>query len=376
MKKKIITPIVVCSLVFSLLGGFAKPIESSADTQEAIASLNYSYKTVDDCVSSSDATLSKTKYGTGKQGYSFTSGTLKDSAKLYASIDGTSKRKLEWSKDESDSTTSSSGEKYYTDSFAGGASMRQPVMSAGKKNQWGKNPYFEIQVSTSGYKDINFSAYIGASKKGPKSYRVSYALNDSTTFTAVSGTAMDLTTNKTMQKISATIPAANGQKLVKIRIEVTSLTALNGANMLDTSTTDKNGKTNSMKGEVAINHISVMGSKDSSAPTATPSANSSSSSSSSGSASTSFKVKKVTLKKKKLTLKKKKSATLSVSVKVTPNTKANVKAAKKKLKWSSSNKKVATVNKKGKVTAKKKGKATITVKYSKKLKATCKITVK
>ena len=47
----------------------------------------------------------------------------------------------------------------------------------------------------------------------------------------------------------------------------------------------------------------------------------------------------------------------------------------KNVKWSTSNKKVATVSSKGKVTAKKKGNATITVKAGKK-KATCKVTVK
>lgn len=52
-----------------------------------------------------------------------------------------------------------------------------------------------------------------------------------------------------------------------------------------------------------------------------------------------------------------------------------VKGTKKKVKWSSSKKAVATVNKKGKVTAKKAGKVTITAKIGKK-KYRCKITVK
>lgn len=52
-----------------------------------------------------------------------------------------------------------------------------------------------------------------------------------------------------------------------------------------------------------------------------------------------------------------------------------VKGTKKKAKWSSSNKSVAAVNKKGKVTAKKAGKTTITAKIGKK-KYKCKITVK
>ncbi len=52
-----------------------------------------------------------------------------------------------------------------------------------------------------------------------------------------------------------------------------------------------------------------------------------------------------------------------------------LKNNKKKIKWSSSNKKVATVTKKGKVKGKKAGKATITAKVGKK-KYKCKITVK
>ena len=51
-----------------------------------------------------------------------------------------------------------------------------------------------------------------------------------------------------------------------------------------------------------------------------------------------------------------------------------VSGTKKKVKWSTSNKKVATVNSKGKVTAKKKGTATITAKVGSK-KYKCKITV-
>ena len=54
--------------------------------------------------------------------------------------------------------------------------------------------------------------------------------------------------------------------------------------------------------------------------------------------------------------------------------KLKVKNTKKKIKWSSSNKKVATVNSKGKVTAKKKGKATITAKVGGK-KYKCKVKV-
>ena len=66
----------------------------------------------------------------------------------------------------------------------------------------------------------------------------------------------------------------------------------------------------------------------------------------------------------------KKSLTLTVG----KTYKLKVKGTKKKVKWSSSNKKVASVNKKGKVTAKKAGKVTITAKIGKK-KYKCKVTV-
>jgi uncharacterized protein YjdB len=85
-------------------------------------------------------------------------------------------------------------------------------------------------------------------------------------------------------------------------------------------------------------------------------------------ASKATKSTKVTLNKKKATLKVKKTLTLKATMKPAKSTDT--------LKWSSSNKKVAKVDKFGKVTAVKKGTATITVKTSSGKKATCKITVK
>ena len=63
--------------------------------------------------------------------------------------------------------------------------------------------------------------------------------------------------------------------------------------------------------------------------------------------------------------------TLNVGKKYT----LKISGTKKKIKWSSSNTKIATVSSKGKVTAKKKGKCTITAKIGKK-KYKCIITVK
>ncbi len=76
--------------------------------------------------------------------------------------------------------------------------------------------------------------------------------------------------------------------------------------------------------------------------------------------------KKAKISKSKLTLKVGQSKKISV--------KNLTKKQKKKVKWSSSNKKVASVNKSGKVTAKKKGSAKITAKVGKK-KYACKVTV-
>lgn len=87
--------------------------------------------------------------------------------------------------------------------------------------------------------------------------------------------------------------------------------------------------------------------------------------------------KKKTVKVKTVKLNKK-SVTLVVGEKIT--LKANLspkKTTQKKLVWSTSNKKIATVTSKGVVKAKKKGKATITVKVKgTSKKATCKVTVK
>lgn len=78
---------------------------------------------------------------------------------------------------------------------------------------------------------------------------------------------------------------------------------------------------------------------------------------------TTVEAAKVKLSKKSVTLKKGESIKLQL------------KGTKKKVKWKSSNKKVAIVNEKGKVTAKKAGTATITAKANG-VTAKCKVTVK
>lgn len=359
MKNRGITGILFFSFILSLAGGIPmKPAAAASKT--TIASLEYKYTGTGDMETATDPTLKKTKYGSKSDGYRFTTG----SATLYASINGSEGRKLEWSKD------------LYTCS-ANGGKIKEPAMTAGKNFPWKKGtvPYFEVHLSTKGYTGTTFSAYVGATKKGPKCYRLSYAVGNSTVFKAVSGTNISLGDNKAMQKISGTLPAqTDDQSLVKVRIEICSMETCGGGYLYNDTT----------GGEAAINHITIQAAKMSVKPTSSPNSagssnknNSTKNSSQNKTTSTGkIKVKKLALKKAKLKLKKGKTYKLGYKLTVKPNTADNVTAVKAKLKWSSSNKKVISVSRKGIVRAKKKGKAVITLKYSKKIKATCKITVK
>ena len=304
MKKKIIatiTAIVLSVPVFQ----FTTNENISQAASSTIAALNYTYSSSADVEASTDATdltLNKTKYGSKKNGYNFTSG----SAKLYASIDGSSLRKLEWS----DSN-------YKT---ASGSKGKVHVMPAGKKNPWkaGTKPYFEVVVSTKGYKNVVFTAYVGASKKGPKYYSLAYAVGSSTSFKDISGATLALSDNKQMEKISASLPS-------------------------DTATG------NTTKGEVAINNISlVAGGTVSTSTTSTSSS------------------KKITFKKgkktiKKLTIKKKKTAKITILTKPASAKVKLCKLSKKAKKLL----KVKLKNKKLTIKAKKKGSTYIKVKAGK-----------
>ena len=358
--------LLVITMVFALgitMAGTLPVVEAAA--RVTIASMDYSYSGTSDAEMQNGAVttdLNKSKYGSKKKGYAFTKGN----ARIYASVDGKSLRKLEWSAE------NKAVAKVYS---MNGTKEASPVMTAGNKdisNKWtkGTKPYFEIQLSTKGYKNVYFSAYVAATKKGPRDYALSYAVGNSTSFKALSGQSakISLSDNKKFTKISGILPsAADNQTLVKVRVEITSMRTV--------STKDAGVYlyTNPAKGEAAINHITITGDKVSSSSTGSTAKNSSSNKKVSASSSKK-KLTKLKLNKKKLTLKKGKTYKLKVTYK--PNKKSIVKAAKKKIKWISSNKKVATVSKSGKIKAKRAGKATITVQYSKKIKSTCKVTVR
>ncbi len=367
----------------------AAPVDTSTPIEfegTEIAGLHYIYTDAGDVeVDEDDATVSDLnaqKYGNKTDGYRFTTGT----AKLFASVTGSNYKTLEWSKDDADNVSA----EYEMGYGAEAAKEAEPVMASTKKNPWteGTVPYFEVQFSTTGYKGVGFSAYIGASKKGPKDYQLSYAIGDSQEFTRLDqeSAKVQLVNNKKMKQIAGVLPeAADNQAKVRVRIEIITLETLDQSAAADTAVmlTD-----NPTKGEAAINHISIKGSEiGNSQPQPTAAATAPAKSTTAPTVTSTVKpdstvtaspetekitVKKLKLNKKKVTLKKGKKYQLKVSFKVSGATKAQIK---KELKWTSSNKKVAKVSQKGKITAKKKGKAKITVKY-KKQKATCKVTVK
>lgn len=251
MKKWIATVITTALLITSVCGGNHATVKAAPKTSIAAWDLSYSnlYDTdtkaayIDTSNPKNVVTGGKIsldladKYGSKDNGYKATSG----SGLLFAYLNGDGKRKLEWSGDK--------------DKFKDGSSeVYAPVMTAGKKNLWNVNklPYFEIQFSTTGYEDLVFSAKIGATKKGPKSYRMAYKVGNSGTYTTLTDASsqLNLTVNKSFSSISAKLPTvAQNQSLVYVKIYATSAETIAGASLSD--------DTNS--GKIGINHISVQG---------------------------------------------------------------------------------------------------------------------
>lgn len=179
--------------------------------------------------------------GNQESGYLPTAGILSGQSKLFASVDGVNKRKLEWSKDVYAPLEGS-----------------VPVMTAGEKNPWSGNeknyPYFEITASTKGYQSLIFHADLGATKKGPKDWGLYYSLDGVTYHPVVaSGSAVtySLTNNKTLQTAFDRIPLPaelENQECIYLRMQATSFDTLG-----ETSYCSGIG------GEAAINNISLSG---------------------------------------------------------------------------------------------------------------------
>ncbi len=202
-----------------------------------IASWNYDY--------TADPTPIDTQNLTGVYSYTATGGEQAATASLYASTDSVNTAEIEWS-DVGDEFKQSVGTL---------AKDRVPVMEPSSSTgvAWGEYPYFETSVTTVGYKDITFSARVGATKKGPSSWKVQYSL-DGTTFTDIDGAAYTLAANKTVEAaftdISLPSPCNNYGRIY-IRIISSSSATVAGGNYLTADTM--------YSGSAAVNNIEIKG---------------------------------------------------------------------------------------------------------------------
>lgn len=137
--------------------------------------------------------------------------TFGQNSQISASVDGITEKALEWSKPEY--------------SLNGSSEMTTAVIAADDSSNWG-DAYFQVPVSAEGYYNISFSAKIGATKKGPKNYTLSYS-TDGVSFTELSN--YSLTKNKTMEQAfdKVDIPVSDCESLY-IRISLTDNETVGG----------------------------------------------------------------------------------------------------------------------------------------------------
>ena len=150
---------------------------------------------------------------------------------LFASVNGTDPRKLEWSKDD----------------YSG--SGLQAVVTGGNLNPWAEGAYVEVKVSTVGYKTVGFEALIGGTNKGPKDFSLQYS-TDGVNYTDT-GDAYAITDNKVLETaFNVTLPdEAAGQETLYIRMAVASDKTIGGEVSLYGYT----------GGETAIGRLTVKG---------------------------------------------------------------------------------------------------------------------
>ncbi|MCD8390328.1 MAG: carbohydrate-binding domain-containing protein, partial [Firmicutes bacterium] len=128
-------------------------------------------------------------------------------------------------------------------------SRTSAVLAASDDAAWGESPYVQVALSTENYTDIMVSAKVGASKKGPASYKLQYS-TDGTTFANV-GESYALTDNKTLYQAFSKVDlgdSAENCSTLYIRIVPADTTNLNGDTFA--TTTD---------GEFAVNDILIYG---------------------------------------------------------------------------------------------------------------------
>ena len=175
-----------------------------------------------------------TEYGSKETGYAATYGN----GTMSGTVNGTKMRDFEWSAAE----------------YGSNEINIVPIMPAGKNNLWG-TPYVQFEISTKGYKDVEFSAYMAGSKKCPGSWKVQYSIDGETFIDVENAVAtIDKAKRKLMTQYLDGIrmpEAVNNKDKVIIRLVPVSDVTVNGGLVSD----DPTG------GELAINNILISGTK-------------------------------------------------------------------------------------------------------------------
>ena len=165
-------------------------------------------------------------------------GAVKD-AYLSFQVNADTKGKLKWSKAQ------------YTDGNKKDTSV--PILSASEETPWGASGevYAKLTVPTKYFTRLQFSASIGATKKGAKSYQLQYS-TDGTHWNSMIGSTRSLNDNKKMQTLydNYQLPdSCSDQDELYLRLTVAS------DETLETDT----GFFGSTGGEIAFNHITITG---------------------------------------------------------------------------------------------------------------------
>ena len=84
---------------------------------------------------------------------------------------------------------------------------------------WGETPYVQVALSTQGYDNIKVSAKVGATKKGPKNYKIQYS-TDGETFTDA-GESAALSKNKTLTALFDKVALSGAGECEKLYIRIT-----------------------------------------------------------------------------------------------------------------------------------------------------------
>lgn len=179
-----------------------------------------------------------TEYGNADDGYIATKGT----GTLKLSVDGSKYRALEWSDEEYGST----------------GVKKVPIMSASSKNLWFTEgtPYIEMSgIDSSLYEKLKITIYLAGSNKAPAYWKLQYSV-DGNNYKDISNAKVTIDPEKrkimTAYFDNTSVPDdASKMKGLTFRLIATDKVTVSGGNVDDAPSS----------GEIAINYISVHGTK-------------------------------------------------------------------------------------------------------------------